>query len=92
MEIPPPAAPKVYDAAYDLSASPVARELRLSQRSARQRLILTVGAGLLILLLAAGIIFAGGAMLWYRDRVEPYAEGIAALANYAPAPSDRPHL
>ncbi|MXV94052.1 MAG: penicillin-binding protein, partial [Chloroflexi bacterium] len=64
---------------------PVARELRQSQGSARARMLLMLLAALLSVALVAGIIFAGGAMLWYRDRVEPFDEAIAALENYVPA-------
>lgn len=82
---PAPQVPQASDAQFDLQASPYARELRQSQRSARVRLLLMLLAALLIVALLAGIVFAGGAMLWYRDRVEPLAEAIAALENYVPA-------
>ncbi len=78
-------APQTTDQPLDLQASPVARELRQSQRNARTRLLLMLLAALLSVALVAGILFAGAAMLWYRDRVEPFAEAIAALENYVPA-------
>ncbi len=82
--IPAPAAPRAIDTQFDLQPSPLAQEIRQSRQSVRTRFWLTLSAALLILALVAGIIFAGAAMLWYRDRVEPFAERIAALANYAP--------
>ncbi|MCY4146485.1 MAG: transglycosylase domain-containing protein [Chloroflexi bacterium] len=78
-------APQPNAAQFDFQASPVARELRQSQGAARARLLLLLLAVLLIAALALGIVFAGGAMLWYRDRVEPFAEAIVALENYVPA-------
>ena len=83
--IPAPATPQAIDTQFELQAAPLAQEFQQSSQSARRRFWLTIAAGLLILALVAGIIFAGVAMLWYRDRVEPFADGIAALANYAPA-------
>ena len=82
--IPAPAAPQEIDTQFALHQAPLAQEFQQSRQSARRRFWLTLAAGLLILALVAGIIFAGVAMLWYRDRVEPFAVGIAALENYAP--------
>lgn len=82
---PAASAPPTNDTQFDLQASPFARELRQSQHSARTRLLLMLLAALLIVALVTGIVFAGGAMLWYRDRVEPFAEAVAALENYVPA-------
>ena len=83
--IPAPAAPQAIDTQFALQPAPYAQEMRQSRQSARRRLLLTVAAALLILALVGVILFAGAAMLWYRDRVEPFAEQIAALENYAPA-------
>ena len=80
-----PVAAVADDGGHDVFAMPIARELRDSRRSARVRLFGIVAAVALIIALVGGIIFAGGAMLWYRDSVSPFMEGIAALADYAPA-------
>ncbi len=79
-----PAAP-ANNTQFDLHDSPIVHEVRQSQRNARTRLVLMLLAALLCVALVAGIVFAGGAMLWYRDRVEPFTEAIAALENYVPA-------
>ncbi|MDE2635410.1 MAG: transglycosylase domain-containing protein [Chloroflexota bacterium] len=77
--------PRAIDADFALGASPVVQELLETRRSRRTRLLMTVLAALLMLGLAGGIIAAGVVMMWYRDTVEPFADGIAALANYSGA-------
>ena len=77
--------PRAIDTAFELGASPVVKELLADRRSRRLRLATTIVAGLMILLLIAGIVAAGVIMMWYRDKVEPFADGIAALADYTPA-------
>ncbi len=77
--------PRAIDAGFDLPPSPIVQGLLADRRSRRLRLAATVFAGLLILLLIAGIVSAGVIMMWYRDKIEPFAEGIAALENYSPA-------
>lgn len=77
--------PRAIDADYALGASPVVRELLGSSRSRRGRLLMTLLAALLMAALAGGIIAAGAIMMWYRDTVEPFALGIAALEDYSGA-------
>ena len=77
--------PRAIDSSYELGASPIVRELLESQRSKRARLLMTLLAALLMVALAGGIIAAGVIMMWYRDTVEPFAQGIAALENYSGA-------
>ncbi len=77
--------PRAIDGDYDLQASPLARELLESRGRRRRRLLLTLTAGLGIVMLGAAIIATGAMVLWYRDTVAPYAEGIAALGSYTPA-------
>ena len=81
---PDPAAviPRAIHSDYDIGASPVVRELLESRRRRRRRLLINIVAALLMLMLASGIIAAGVVMIWYRDTVEPFAQGIAALADY----------
>ena len=77
--------PRAIDEGFELAPSPIVQELLSTRRSSRARLAATVGAGLLILALAAGIVAAGVIMMWYRDQVEPFADNIAALEHYSPA-------
>jgi membrane peptidoglycan carboxypeptidase len=77
--------PRAIDAGFALGSSPVAQALLDSRRSRRKRLLMTVLAALLMVALAGGIIAAGVVMMWYRDTVAPFADGIAALANYSGA-------
>ena len=77
--------PRAIDAGFDLQPSPIVQGFLDDRRSRRLRLAATLFAGLLILLLIAGIVSAGVIMMWYRDQIEPFAEGIAALADYSPA-------
>ena len=77
--------PRAINADYELGASPVVQELLASRRGRRGRLLMTVLAALLMVALAGGIIAAGVIMLWYRDTVEPFAQGIAALEDYSGA-------
>lgn len=75
--------PRAIDGNFEVGASPLAQELLVSRRSRQTRLLMTVLAALLMVALAAGIIGAGVIMIWYRDTVEPFAAGIAALTNYS---------
>ena len=77
--------PRAIDSDFDLQPSPVVRELLEARRSGRLRLAVTVMVALLIVMLIGGIVAAGVIMMWYRDKVEPFAEGIAALEDYTPA-------
>ncbi len=77
--------PRAIDPDFDLQPSPIVQEFLEDRRSRRIRLATTIFAGLMILLLIAGIVAAGVIMMWYRDKVEPFAEGIAALEGYSPA-------
>jgi len=77
--------PRAIDTDYELGASPIVQELLGSQRRGRARLLMTLLAALLTAALAGGIIAAGAIMMWYRDTVEPFAQGIADLANYSGA-------
>ena len=77
--------PRAIDTDYELGASPVVRELLGSQRSRRVRLLTILLAALLMMVLAAGIIAAGVIMMWYRDTVAPFSQGIADLVNYSGA-------
>ena len=79
------AIPRAIDPDYRLTQSPIVQELLENRRHNRIRLATTVFAGLMILLLIAGIVTAGVIMMWYRDKIEPFAESIAALENYTPA-------
>ncbi len=65
--------------------APIVADLPPARRSGRLRLALTVSAGLLIMTLAGLIIAAGVIMMWYRDRLAPFADSIAALEHYVPA-------
>ena len=76
--------PRAIDTDFDLQASPIVQELLQSRRSNRMRLLMTILAALLVVALAGGIIAAGVIMMWYRDTVEPFAEGIIALGDYTP--------
>ena len=77
--------PRAIDSEFEMQPSPIVEELLRSRRSSRIRLATTLGAGLLIVALISGIVAAGVIMMWYRDKVEPFADGIAALENYRPA-------
>ncbi|MDE2855267.1 MAG: transglycosylase domain-containing protein [Chloroflexota bacterium] len=79
------AIPRAIDSNYELGTSPVVSELLAARRGRRTRLLMTALAGLLMLALAASIITAGVIMMWYRDTIEPFSAGIAALGNYSPA-------
>lgn len=79
------AIPRAFDEDMALQESPVVRELLAKRRGSRIRLGATLIAAVLILLLIAAIVSAGIIMMWYRDKLEPYVEGIAALADYSPA-------
>ena len=63
-----------------------------SRRSSRMRLATTIIVGSLILLLIGGIVAAGVIMMWYRDKVAPFAEGVAALEELRATVSDGAHL
>ena len=76
--------PRAIDADFDWQPSPIVEEMLLNRRGSRMRLAATVIVGLVILLLIAGIVAAGVIMMWYRDKVEPFAAGIAALEDYTP--------
>ena len=77
--------PRAFDGDYAMQPTPAMQDLLAEQRSGRIRLALIMTAGLMILLLIAAIVSAGVIMMWYRDKLEPYAESIAALAHYEPA-------
>ncbi len=77
--------PRAFDQDMTLQPSPIVRDLLEKRRGSRIRLGLTLIAALLSLLLIAAIVSAGVIMMWYRDKLEPFAEGIAALADYSPA-------
>ena len=79
---PDAAIPRAIATDYEFGASPVVQDLLESRRSRRWRLLMTVLAALLMLLLAGGIVAAGVVMIWYRDTIEPFSQGIADLANY----------
>lgn len=76
--------PRAVDPGFDLQPSPIVQEMLDARRSSRIRLAATVFAGLMILLLIAGIVITGVIMMWYRDKVEPFAEAVAALQDYTP--------
>ena len=86
-EIPSPRAPDQPAARREISdiSAPNMPELLRAQRRSRQRLPLIIAAAVLIVLLAAGIIFTGFVMMWYRDTIEPYSAAIANLEGYRPA-------
>ncbi len=77
--------PRAIDTDFALQPSPIAQDLLQEQRSRRLRLLVTLLTGLLIVALIAVIVAAGAIIIWYRDQVEPFADGIAALENYQPA-------
>ena len=77
--------PRAFDAGFELEPSPFVQDMLDSRRSKRIRLATTVFAGLVMLLLIAVIVSAGVIMMWYRDKIEPFAAGIAALEHYTPA-------
>ena len=77
--------PSAIEPDFALGASPVARALLDSRRSRRTRMLMTALAVMLMVALAGGIIAAGVVMMWYRDTVEPFADSIAALADYSGA-------
>ena len=77
--------PRAIDSDYELGAAPIVRELLQTQRSRRARFLMMASAAMVMVALAAAIIGAGVIMLWYRDTIEPFAEGIAALENYSGA-------
>ena len=77
--------PRAIDSDFALQPSPIVQEALRSRRRSRIRLATTLGAGLLIAALIGGIVAVGVIMMWYRDKVEPFADGVAALANYQPA-------
>ena len=76
--------PRAFDSDFNLQPSPIVQEI-LGNRRSRLRLVTTIFAGLLIVALIAGIVTAGVIMMWYRDKVEPFSESIAALMDYTPA-------
>ena len=76
--------PRAIDSDFELGPSPIVEELLSSRRGNRIRLATTIVAGVLILALVGAIVAAGVIMMWYRDQVEPFADGIAALASYTP--------
>ena len=77
--------PRAIDSDFELGAAPIVRELADSRRGSRMRLLATGLAVLVMLALAASIVAAGIVMMWYRDTIAPFADGIAALENYSPA-------
>ena len=77
--------PRAIDSDFEPGPSPIVQDLLDERRSSRLRLLTTVVAGLFIVALIALIVAAGAIMMWYRDKVEPFAAGIAALEDYAPA-------
>ncbi len=87
----PPAAeaeaviPRAIDSDFDLGPAPLVKQTLAQRRSGRLRLAFIALIILLIIALIAGIGATFAIMLWYRDRVEPFAADIAALEHYAPA-------
>jgi len=77
--------PRAIDSDFELQPSPIVQELLSTRRSNRIRWAATLVAGLLIVALIGAIVAVGVIMMWYRDQVEPFADGIAALENYTPA-------
>ncbi len=77
--------PRAIDSDFELQPSPIVQELLSSRRSSRIRWATTLVAGLLIVALISAIVAVGVIMMWYRDQIEPFADGIAALENYTPA-------
>ncbi len=77
--------PRAIDKDFELQPSPIVQEMLSARRSNRIRLAITIGVGLLMVALVGGIVAAGVIMMWYRDKVEPFADGIAALETYTPA-------
>ncbi len=76
---------RAIDSDFELQPSPIVQELMSTRRSNRIRWATTLVAGLLIVALIGAIVAVGVIMMWYRDKVEPFADGIAALENYTPA-------
>ena len=77
--------PRAIDSDFELQPSPIVQEALRSRRSSRIRLATTLGAVVTIIALIGAIVAAGVIMMWYRDKIEPFADGVAALANYEPA-------
>ncbi len=77
--------PRAIDSDFELQPSPIVQELLSARRSNRIRLATTIVVGLLMVALIGAIVAVGVIMMWYRDQVEPFADGIAALENYTPA-------
>ena len=77
--------PRAIDSDFELQPSPIVQELLSTRRSSRIRWATTLVAGLLIVALISAIVAVGVIMMWYRDQIEPFADGIAALENYTPA-------
>ena len=76
--------PRAIDPEVDRQPSPIVHELLENRRSRRLRLATTLLASLAILSFISLIVAAGVIMMWYRDKVEPFAAGVAALQNYTP--------
>ena len=74
--------PRAIERDYELGAAPVVRDLLESRRSRRARLLTFTLAALLMLTLAGGIIATGVVVIWYRDTIAPFAQGVAGLADY----------
>jgi len=74
--------PRALESDYELGAAPVVRELLESRRSRRARFFTFTLAALLMLTLAGAIIATGVVVIWYRDTIEPFAQGVAGLADY----------
>lgn len=74
--------PRASESDHEFGAAPVVRELLESRRSRRARLLTFSVAALLMLTLAGAIIATGVVMIWYRDTIEPFAQGVAGLADY----------
>ncbi len=76
--------PRTIDTEFDLQPSPVVQEMLASRRRSRLRVAAILAATALIVALIGGIVAAGAIMMWYRDKLEPFSEAIAALENYSP--------
>ena len=74
--------PRAIDTDFDIGAAPIVRDPSESPRGRRARVLSFTLAALVMLTLAGGIIATGAVVIWYRDTVAPFAQGIAGLADY----------
>ena len=76
--------PRAFDGEYDQEPSPIVRELLATRRARNRRRLLAIFVFVLMIALVGAIVGAGSIVFWYRDRVEPFREAIAGLAEYTP--------